>query len=142
MGKDEFLTVNSASTTTAIEPGAICTWVSGLATNAYMATAGENVTTPIAGVVVKGCDTTASATIKKITVQTAGLAKMTVTTTGGATTCGAYMILSATTASLATVIATYGTTFAGYGVRGDLLGVVVEAATTTGTSAIVDLRIQ
>lgn len=135
------ITITSVSTTSAIIPGSIVIYSSGVADNGA-GTVGESVSGSVIGVVVVGKDTTTSAETAELTVQTSGPAKVTTTAGGAATTAGARMILSASTASLATVAATYGTTFAGIGVRGDYLGPVMVPATTTDTSAIVDLRIQ
>ena len=126
MGSGDYRTINSASTTSAIEPGSIVIWSSGYADNGA-GTVGEGVSGAVAGVVVVGKQVTSSTARAQLTVQTNGIANVTVTANGGATTAGSRMILSATTASLATVAATYGTTFAGIGVRGDYLGVIFKA---------------
>lgn len=141
MSAPSFITMTSVSTTSAIEPGSIAIDSSGAADNGT-GTVGESVSGAVIGVVTVGKDAVTTAASEELTIQTSGLAKITITAGGVATTAGARMILSAATASLATVAATYGTTFAGIGVRGDYLGPVVIPGTTTDTTAVIDLRLQ
>lgn len=140
MSANNTITLDSVSTTAAIIPGSIAIFSSGDADNGA-GTVGNSVSGSVVGVVVSGKIATSAAAVVPLTIQTNGLARVTVTAAGAAATPGARMILSATTASLATVAAAMGSTAALLGVRGDYLGMVTKAATTSGTEATIDLRL-
>ena len=140
MSANNNITIDSISTTAAIVPGNIAIFSSGDA-DTGAGTVGNSVSGSVVGVVVSGKIVTTAAAVVPLTIQTSGLARVTVTYTGAATTPGARMILSATTANLATVAAAITATTSYIGLRGDYLGMVTKAATTTGTEATIDLRL-